>query len=197
MAKTSDYSRARYVAMQATLWLILGASVGVAALVSYVRKGVMDRIDLGPSLQLQTVSIRLPKDWRVRERSDGWEAIERVRSPWRRQIAVSERDPREDSFLERLFGSAPARGQTPDVPMGPTTGALSMEEVELDEESGVSRVQLTLSGALSNGHIVSVVLIALDRAGQMEAENVALIKQVAQSLGKREEAPIPQMRAPD
>lgn len=49
--------------MQAVMWLILGATVGLAELITYQRNHTP--IELGPPVQLGQVDVRLPEAWQV------------------------------------------------------------------------------------------------------------------------------------
>jgi hypothetical protein len=56
--------------MQVTLWLILGATVGLAALVSRNRERVL-AIDLGPEDDFGDIQVRLPSGWEEKRVNDG------------------------------------------------------------------------------------------------------------------------------
>src|SRR5690348_1980716 len=52
----------RRTALQVVLWIILGATAGVAALVSHHRQVAL-RIELGEPVQMGDISIRPPTNW--------------------------------------------------------------------------------------------------------------------------------------
>ena len=62
MARPWQYTRGRFILMQAVMWLILAATVGLAALV--VRKR-SHPVELTQPVTLGRISLLLPKGWRV------------------------------------------------------------------------------------------------------------------------------------
>ncbi|MGB7159333.1 MAG: hypothetical protein WBD40_14790 [Tepidisphaeraceae bacterium] len=62
MARSWQYPRWRRYAMQATMWLILGATVGLAALVNHERRR-STRVELGSAVAEGWLVVRLPKTW--------------------------------------------------------------------------------------------------------------------------------------
>jgi len=82
-------SRWRESAVQAALWLILGATIGAAALVTH-RRQVALHVELGPAVRLGDISIRLPAGWAVarsapRGMSEVLEATDRTNQESSRQ----------------------------------------------------------------------------------------------------------------
>jgi hypothetical protein len=73
MARSWQYPRWRRFAMQVAMWVILAATVGLAALVNHERRRSM-RVDLGAPIVSGAMSVRLPKTWqqsRVAGERDG------------------------------------------------------------------------------------------------------------------------------
>ncbi|HEV2295930.1 MAG TPA: hypothetical protein VGR35_18940 [Tepidisphaeraceae bacterium] len=62
MARSWQYPRWRRCAMQGTLWLLLGATVALAALVNHERRRSM-RVELGPPTSHGWLTVRLPSTW--------------------------------------------------------------------------------------------------------------------------------------
>src|SRR5688572_3510330 len=62
MARSWQYPRWRRYAMQATMWLVLGATVGLAAFVNHERRRSM-RVELGSPTSHGWLVVRLPKTW--------------------------------------------------------------------------------------------------------------------------------------
>lgn len=64
MSRSWQYPRWRRIAMQATLWVVLGATVGLAALVDHYRSGAA-ALKLGPMENFGPLSLRLPAGWAI------------------------------------------------------------------------------------------------------------------------------------
>src|SRR5687768_11316932 len=64
MAKSWQYPRWRRYAMQATMWLILGATLGLAAFVNHERRRSL-RVELGAPATYGPITVRLPRAWDV------------------------------------------------------------------------------------------------------------------------------------
>src|SRR5690349_15704350 len=70
MPKPSDYTPARRYAMQAVMWLILGGTVALAAVVSRSARHAT-RVQLAPQpITEGAVSLRLPVKWRPGPRGE-------------------------------------------------------------------------------------------------------------------------------
>lgn len=64
MAKSWQYGRWRAVVLQAVMWVVLGASLGLAAFIDHRRSGMLD-VRLGESVRDGRLLVRLPVDWEV------------------------------------------------------------------------------------------------------------------------------------
>jgi hypothetical protein len=64
MASAAEYSRGRWIVMQVVLWVILAATVGLAALVDNGHIWLQSA-GLGKSTTLGTISFRLPEHWKI------------------------------------------------------------------------------------------------------------------------------------
>ena len=64
MAKNWQYGRLRTVALQVAMWLVLGASLGLAAFIDHRRSGSLD-VTLGEPVAEGRLVVRLPKGWEV------------------------------------------------------------------------------------------------------------------------------------
>src|SRR5688572_22818923 len=64
MAKSWQYPRWRRYAMQAAMWVILGVTVGMAALVNHSRRQAL-RVELGPPITSGPFTVRLPAKWSI------------------------------------------------------------------------------------------------------------------------------------
>src|SRR5581483_3935210 len=68
MAKNWQYGRLRAVALQLVMWLILGASLGLAAYIDHRRSGSLD-VTLGEPRTVGRLVVRPPAGWEVAEES--------------------------------------------------------------------------------------------------------------------------------
>lgn len=66
MAKNWQYGRLRGVALQVVMWLIFGASLGLAAYIDHRKSAQLD-VTLGEPRTVGRLVVRLPKGWEVEE----------------------------------------------------------------------------------------------------------------------------------
>src|SRR3954469_25813959 len=66
MAKNWQYGRLRAIALQVVMWLIFGASLGLAAYIDH-RKSVQLDVRLGEPRPLGRLTVRLPQGWEVED----------------------------------------------------------------------------------------------------------------------------------
>lgn len=64
MARSWEYSRARWITMQFVMWVLLACTVGVAALVGGVRRSALE-LKLDSPQSMRSVSVRLPRGWTI------------------------------------------------------------------------------------------------------------------------------------
>src|SRR5689334_16676499 len=64
MARPQNYSPTRRFMMQGIMWIILGATVGLAALVSHHRRSAFE-VKLAPPITYRGVTVQLPKGWKI------------------------------------------------------------------------------------------------------------------------------------
>ena len=74
MAKTWQYGRLRVVALQVVTWLVLAASLGLAAYIDHRRSGHFD-VALGEPRTVGRLTVRVPKGWEVEEPAGTPQAI--------------------------------------------------------------------------------------------------------------------------
>jgi hypothetical protein len=66
MAKNWQYGRLRAVALQAVMWLVFGASLGLAAYIDHRKSGEL-AVQWGEPRQLGRLTVRLPTGWEVEQ----------------------------------------------------------------------------------------------------------------------------------
>ena len=89
MARTFESTAARRVAMQALMWLILGATLAVAAVISH-RDGGASRVVLGVPTRVGALTVALPQGWKVSVREGTLTASEPAPAPLRRMIEIQQ-----------------------------------------------------------------------------------------------------------
>ena len=160
--------------MQTIMWVILGATIGVAALVDR-QKSLKLEVKLGEHTKLEGgISIRLPAGWKEVDIPGGNDMLIAVEdTTFDRAISVQ----LEQMSLSDLFGGR--RGTLQEqIPMGDASGTLSRR---VYEEQGVLRYIATR--VLTRGRILTIMLqtSAMLSPQQLKGEK-DLIKQIAASV---------------
>jgi hypothetical protein len=187
MPRQTDYPRWRYLTMQAVMWGVLVCTLGIAALASNFKRGASS-VKLGEPLLLDSVTVRLPKGWRiVNDGANGVRATERTRDdPFRRTLFVRERDPENMTLLERWAHSnssaaqRPPRGPT--IPMGPTDGVVHVTRSEIDPRVEAQSINVMAVSSLPNGHTLTISVSCVDFDGTNEEAAMEVVKLVAESV---------------
>ena len=168
-------TKLRRFLMQGIMWVILGATIGVAALVDRHKAAKLE-VKLGDPVKLEGgISIRLPAGWKEMETPDASEtliavedtAFDRAISVQLDQLSIS------DLFVSRGRGTLQEQ-----IPMGDGSGTLSRQ---LFEEQGVLRYMARR--VLPRGRVLTITLhtSAMLPPQQLKAEK-DLIKQIAASV---------------
>src|SRR5581483_5223324 len=74
MPRPQQYTPARRFMMQGIMWVILGATVGLAALVSHQRRSSID-VKLDDLKEYRGVSVQLPRGWEISKKADPMSAV--------------------------------------------------------------------------------------------------------------------------
>jgi hypothetical protein len=134
MPRAPDPSRLRRILMQSIMWIILGATIGLAALVDHKRYSALNA-DLGEPRQFKAFSIRLPAAWTAPEESLNSKSLIEVREPYfgdeGRIISVMLKQPSIGEAIAVLTG-ADDGGEVKreeSVPMGDTEGRLVVRRI--------------------------------------------------------------------
>ena len=167
--------------MQGIMWIILGGTVGLAALVNQHKQRLL-HVELGPPTKLDGISIRLPQ---------GWESFDAEGSS---RAVVSLRDPEFDDELQvslhqrtlferfRSGGASAGRGASSEqIPVGSGSGQLVRRGLSVQGQYVAS--MLTVSSTLPDGRELSIELVC-PTAGRTSrlAREIELIKQIAASV---------------
>lgn len=181
MAKSWQYGRWRSVAMQGAMWVVLGATVGLAALVSHEKRQAQ-RADLGPPQQVGGVWLRLPEGWQSSvEASDDQTLKVVVSEPggslYRRTLLI-ELERSSLSFLDLLMGRFPAGGKP--LRFGPVEGRTSVHRYV---EQGVKIAVIEGQASLPTRQVLRMRLwvVGVRDEARLQA-NVDLFERLAASL---------------
>jgi hypothetical protein len=182
MPRPPDESRIRRFMMQIIMWVILGATIGLAALVD---RHLGNRLDvrLGEPRELPGLTVRLPLGWETEDTSDDPQTLVYLfdRSN-RRAMDVRVERPGLSELLG-LGGRSrrPTRELISQIPFGDGTGQLTRRVGSL--QSGSSYVELTASRGLARGGTLSISLTAPISSSQADlGREIDLIKRVAASV---------------
>jgi hypothetical protein len=172
--------------MQATMWVLLACTIGVAALVNWDirRNGANGQTQ---EIVVQSVSLQVPARWEVSdEESSGSittvRLIEPIRSPLRRLITISEADPGDVGPLTRPRGR-----RSEAIPFGANgTGYLSVSRTSLSLEDGADegteQLHISATGQIEKGPIITITLDSLQMDDRPPAEQSRmLVKRIAAS----------------
>src|SRR6185295_5702611 len=143
-------SKLRRFMMQGIMWLILGATIGVAALVDRQKSHKLE-VKLGDPVKLEGgISIRLPAGWKEVDVPGGDDTLIAVEdTTFDRAISVQlDQLSISDLFVGRGRGTLQEQ-----IPIGDGSGTLSRR---LDEEQGVLRYMATR--VLPGGRVLTITL---------------------------------------
>lgn len=175
--------------MQAIMWIILGGTVGLAALVDRGRQNSLE-VRLGDPTHLDGIRIRLPRNWAVTspdEVSDNIELQEPGMDDWPRTIKVSVQAAPGVSLFH-LFDSSNVRAdQYVNIPFGDAQGQLAIRRITPEgpfaQFSGVYVLQLTATRQIPKGRFVQVELQDVMQADKSRRlGDIELVKKIAATL---------------
>ncbi len=172
MPRPVEESRVRRFMMQSIMWVVLGATVGAAALVDRAKQRAL-HFELGEPMQLEGFSIRLPQDWVA---SDEFEAT---------PDTIIRKDPNFGDFLAiatrprsltEFFGLG-NDGPQERIPVGNQLAPLTMR---VDREQ--QQIELRVTRLLPSGRVLTLSLLTteLDRRHLQREKDV--LKKVAASV---------------
>jgi hypothetical protein len=170
-------TRFRKFMMQGIMWLILGATVGGAALVDHIKNNALS-VPLGPAMAFDDVTLSLPQ---------GWEPLDASSDP---QILVALRDPNlgDEIFVTR---EATTGGRLLErIPIGDRQGTLRLD---VSHDNGESEVDLIASRPMPSGPPLTIMLStdSTPQADALQAE-IDLIKRVAATVKIHAGSDVPQ-----
>lgn len=184
--------------MQVTLWVVLGATVGLAALVDHYRSGA-SAVKLGPMEDFGPLSLRLPSGWAITsegepvllvQAEEGADGRARILSVLRQPV------PEEMTALEFIIRSglappAAARVAQP-IAMAGQTGAMVSVNRQLRGHNGgvVDERDMVAVAMIRPQH---AIILHLSSTGNSLGADEELIREIAATvkLNDRAEEPDP------
>ena len=179
MPRPLDIPRWRRFAMQAIMWVILAATVGVAALIDR-------RVELGTPEKLDGVELRLPKNWIREVRTDSTIELTESDDELARRIRVKVGLPA--SLMDSLRALAgddeypPMR--TMRIEIGSQPGTLVIRKHPVPGHRGFYLVQVSASSMIPPGdRKLTITLEEVSGGRQAETDSdLSLVQRMAASV---------------
>jgi hypothetical protein len=194
MPKSWQQPRWRNYAMQASMWIIFGATLGAAALVGH-HKRLVNAIHLGPAHEIGLVTIGLPADWEAGLNSNGPVLVARepnTAEPGEepvptRAITVYFTSPVWEGVRRAVGTEAESMSTPQSIDVGPLKGELTVQRMlRLDMMQPGSLITFRVRAPLPDGTVLTIDL--LDPGGGDPEEDIRLISSVASSVQLQKEA---------
>jgi hypothetical protein len=135
MPRPPEPTRNRRLLMQSIMWIILGGTIGLAALVDQRRHSSLNA-DLGEPQQFKGFSIRLPADWTPSEEQQNPKALVELQEPnfgdegRMLSVTLKQWSPLTDAISVLTSGGDSGTVQREEtIPMGETTGTLQVQRI--------------------------------------------------------------------
>jgi hypothetical protein len=185
MARNWQYPRWRRLLMQSAMWVILGGTVGLAALLDRHQHQEM-RINLTAPMQVGGVRLRLPSHWMIEYSDAGMvTASESNADPFMRALQVTVAPPAELGLVDQLLRRQDPTAATQAVAFGSgakSAGNLYVWEESVDQDGqSFPFVRVIATAVLSNGPEVTIRLEHLARnAASMDVDDdIDLLRRIA------------------
>ncbi|MCC7352034.1 MAG: hypothetical protein IT446_15855 [Phycisphaerales bacterium] len=196
MSRSWQYPRWRRILMQATLWVVLFATVGLAALVDHYRSAE-SALKLGPMEAFGPVSLRLPSGWAITaegepvllvQAEEGSDGRARILSVLRQPVR-DEMTPLEFIIRSGLAPPAAARVAHP-IAMAGQTGTMVSVARQVRGPGGVvvAERELVAVAMVRPSH---AIILHLSSAGNSLGEDEELMRDVATTMKINEQAESP------
>jgi hypothetical protein len=171
-------TRFRRFMMQGIMWLILGATVGAAALVDRIKKDEM-YVALAPMV-FDDFSVSLPK---------GWDSLDTANDP---RVLTAVGDPNLGDEVHISRGRMSIAGKVLErIPIGDATGNLRL--VISPQDDGSTEVELIAARMMPSGPPLTITLITdLPPSSEALQPEIDLIKRIAASVKIRSSEDNPQ-----
>jgi len=174
--------------MQSAMWLILGGTVGLAALLDRHQHLQMSTT-LGPPVQCGDIRLQLPAHWMV-EYSDLGMITARdpgIDPPWGRKTEVTTAPPAEHALIDQLLqrdNPGPPRAIT-FGPAGSQAGSLYVWQANIDQDGQIHPFgRVVATTILPNGPEVTIRLEHLDLNEQAMDfdDDINLVRRIAATV---------------
>lgn len=190
MPRPNETPRWRRVAMQGIMWVILAATVGVAALVNHEVRRTHGGELAQPVRVSDDLSIRLPLGWRVIDESDGYIEVQEGKDDAGRTLSV--RIGTGGSLFESFWALGGGEESRPvkamDIPVGDQTGRLIVRKKSLARIDlrlrGYYEIDTSVTAPIQPGNRkLTITLSEVGRGQKSQIEgNIDLVKRIAGSV---------------
>jgi hypothetical protein len=187
MARNWQYPRWRRLLMQSSMWLILGGTVGLAALLDRHQHDEL-RVTLDNPLQCGSIRLQLPAHWMFEFTENGMvTATESNTYPPQRSLEVTVAPPAEPGLIDQLLQKRDAGTAQPVTfgPAGTSMGHLYSWAVSIEEDSEQGTLgQVIATGVLPSGPEVTLRLKHLAMPGESldSDEDIDLVRRIAATV---------------
>jgi hypothetical protein len=187
MARNWQYPRWRRLLMQSAMWVILGATVGLAALLDR-HQHMETRVTLGSPVQCGGIQLQLPSHWMIESSDAGLITATFLGGfPSQHHLEVTVTPPAEPGLIDQLLqkeNPGPPQAVT-FGPAGSQAGSLYVRRDQLNQDGesfAIGRVVATT--IFPNGPEVTIRLEHVDRNDQsMEFDDdIDLVRRIAATV---------------
>jgi hypothetical protein len=178
--------------MQAIMWVILGATLAVAALVDSHKTRSLE-VRLGDPIPLTNATIRVPRGWLLESPEESTSTIQ-LREPgmemWGRTIEIEIGKSSPAISLFKLFSGSSSKGtvdKSEVIPFGDADGTLVTRHVDDDgrfsQFTGARVWRFTATRDLRDGRFVTLMLEDIGQPDKRErVRDANLVKEMAASF---------------
>jgi hypothetical protein len=174
--------------MQAIMWIILGGTIGLAALVD-ARRGSHRQPDLRDPITIDGVTLRLPAGWRVRDNDESQFPINAIDDAFGRMFTVDvETVGIGEIFgmtIDRRRGRQSTRGE---VPLGSVKVPVVLRQLR-DDETGEQFSEFVATRRLSPTRRISVTLLTATTSSSQLAMEETLFRRLATEIHIHNDTP--------
>ncbi len=170
--------------MQCSMWLILGATVGLAALLDRNQNSA-SLIHLDPPMRCGQIRIALPANWTIDVTDPGMlTAADASSLPSRFELEVTVAPPAEKGLLDQLLSKGHV-GTARTIGFGAASGTLYASQTQFDEDGQSGTVgQVIATATMPKGPQVTLRLQHFALAGDSidSDDDISLVRRIAATV---------------